>query len=115
MPKPWFGKPGRGMHVHIGLFNQKTEENTFYDPEGYAHISQKCRYFIGGLLEHAEALCAIMAPTVNSYKRLVPGYEAPVYVTWSKRNRSALVRVPEYFPGKEQEARIEFRDRKSVV
>jgi glutamine synthetase len=109
MPKPWFGKPGSGMHVHIGLFNPKTEENVFYDPKGYAHISQKCRYFIGGLLEHAEALCAIVAPTVNSYKRLVPGYEAPVYVTWSKRNRSALVRVPEYFPGKEQEARIEFR------
>jgi len=109
MPKPWLGKPGSGMHVHIGLFNPKTGENTFYDSKGYAHLSQKCRYFIGGLLEHAGALCAIVAPTVNSYKRLVPGYEAPVYVTWSKRNRSALIRVPEYFPGKENEARIEFR------
>jgi glutamine synthetase len=77
--------------------------------EGYAHLSQKCRYFIGGLLEHARALCALVAPTVNSYKRLVPGYEAPVYITWSRRNRSALVRVPEYFPGKEKEARIELR------
>lgn len=109
MPKPWFGKPGNGMHVHLGLFNAKTEENIFYDQKGYAHISQKCRYFIGGILEHAKALCAIVAPTINSYKRLVPGYEAPVYVTWSKRNRSALIRVPEYFPGKEAEARIEFR------
>ncbi len=109
MPKPWHGKPGNGMHVHLGLTNPKTEENLFYDPKGYAYLSQKCRYFIGGLLEHARALCAIAAPTVNSYKRLVPGYEAPVYVAWSKRNRSALIRVPEYFPGKEKEARIEFR------
>jgi glutamine synthetase len=109
MPKPWYGKPGSGMHVHLGLFSPKKEENLFYDPKGYAHLSQKCRYFIGGLLEHAEALCAIVAPSVNSYKRLVPGYEAPVYITWSKRNRSALIRVPEYFPGKEKEARIEFR------
>jgi len=109
MPKPWFGKAGNGMHVHLGLFNSKTGRNQFYDSNGYAYISQKCRYFIGGLLEHARALCAIVAPTVNSYKRLVPGYEAPVYVTWSKRNRSALIRVPEYFPGKEREARIEFR------
>jgi len=109
MPKPWHGKPGSGMHIHLGLFNPKTGENLFYDSKGYAHLSQKCRYFIGGLLEHARALCAIVAPTVNSYKRLVPGYEAPVYVAWSKRNRSALIRVPEYFPGKEKEARIEFR------
>lgn len=109
MPKPWFGKAGSGMHVHLGLFDLKTGKNKFYDPNGYAHLSQECRYFIGGLLEHARALCAIVAPTVNSYKRLVPGYEAPVYVAWSKRNRSALVRVPEYFPGKESEARIEFR------
>ncbi|MGQ9530793.1 MAG: type I glutamate--ammonia ligase [Candidatus Bathycorpusculaceae bacterium] len=109
MPKPWFGRAGNGMHVHLGLFNPKSGRNIFYDPKGYAHISQKCRYFIGGILEHARALCAVVAPTVNSYKRLVPGYEAPVYVTWSKRNRSALIRVPEYFPGKEKEARVEFR------
>ncbi len=109
MPKPWFGKPGNGMHVHMGLFNPKTGTNHFYDPKGYAHVSQKCRYFIGGILEHARALCATVAPTVNSYKRLVPGYEAPVYIAWSKRNRSALIRVPEYFPEKEKEARIEFR------
>lgn len=109
MPKPWFGRPGNGMHVHLGLFDAETGKNLFYDRDGYAYISQKCRYFIGGILEHARALCAVVAPTVNSYKRLVPGYEAPVYITWSKKNRSALIRVPEYFPGKEKEARIEFR------
>ncbi len=109
MPKPWLGKPGSGMHIHMGLFNPKTGENHFYDQKGYAHISQKCRYFIGGILDHARALCTIVAPTINSYKRLVPGYEAPVYITWSKRNRSALVRIPEYFPEKEKEARVEFR------
>jgi len=109
MPKPWHGKPGSGMHIHLGLFNPKTGKNPFYDPEGYAHISQTCRYFIGGLLEHAKALCAIVAPTVNSYKRLVPGYEAPVYIAWSKRNRSALVRIPAFSSENEKEARIEFR------
>jgi glutamine synthetase len=109
MPKPWHGKAGSGMHIHMGLFHPKTGENHFFDSKSYAHISQKCRYFIGGILEHAKALCAVVAPSVNSYKRLVPGYEAPVYVAWSKRNRSALIRVPEYFPEKEKEARIEFR------
>jgi len=109
MPKPWHGKPGSGMHIHLGLCNPKTGKNPFYDPEGYAYISQTCRYFIGGLLEHSKALCAIVAPTINSYKRLVPGYEAPVYIAWSKRNRSALVRVPAFSPENEKEARIEFR------
>lgn len=109
MPKPWLGKPGSGMHIHLGLFDPKTGKNHFYDSKSYGHISQKCRYFIGGILEHAQALCAVVAPSVNSYKRLVPGYEAPVYVAWSKRNRSALIRVPEYFPEKEKEARFEFR------
>ncbi|MEM2439965.1 MAG: type I glutamate--ammonia ligase [Candidatus Bathyarchaeia archaeon] len=109
MPKPWSGKPGNGMHIHLGLFDTKTGRNLFYDKNGYAYLSQKCHYFIGGILDHARALCAIVAPTVNSYKRLVPGYEAPVYITWSRKNRSALIRVPEYFPGKENEARIEFR------
>jgi glutamine synthetase len=109
MPKPWFGKAGSGMHIHLGLLNPKTGENPFYDPNGYAYISQKCRYFIGGLLEHARALCAIVAPSVNSYKRLVPGYEAPVYIAWSKRNRSALVRVPAFPKDNSNEARIEFR------
>jgi glutamine synthetase len=109
MPKPWHGKPGSGMHIHLGLFNHRTGKNPFYDPEGYACISQTCRYFIGGLLEHAKALCAIVAPTINSYKRLVPGFEAPVYIAWSKKNRSSLVRVPAFSVKNEKEARIEFR------
>jgi len=109
MPKPWVGKAGNGMHVHLGLFSSKNGKNMFFDPKGYACVSQTCRYFIGGLLEHARALSAVVSPTVNSYKRLVPGYEAPVYLAWSRRNRSALIRVPEYFPGKENEARIEYR------
>jgi glutamine synthetase len=109
MPKPWHGKAGSGMHIHLGLWNPKKKQNPFYDQKGYAYISQECRYFVGGLLEHAKALCAIIAPSVNSYKRLVPGYEAPVYVAWSKRNRSALVRVPAFNPQNGNEARIEFR------
>jgi len=109
MPKPLFGKAGNGMHVHLGLFSAKNGKNLFFDPKGYACLSETCRYFIGGLLDHARALSAIVSPTVNSYKRLVPGYEAPVYLAWSRRNRSALVRVPEYFPGKENEARVEYR------
>jgi len=109
MPKPWLGKAGNGMHVHLGLFSKRDEKNLFFDPEGYACLSQTCRYFIGGLLEHARVLSAVVSPSVNSYKRLVPGYEAPVYLAWSRRNRSALVRVPEYFPGRENEARIEYR------
>ncbi len=107
MPKPWFGRAGNGMHIHVGL--RRGDENLFFDPDGYAGISQECRYFIGGILYHARALSAIVAPTVNSYKRLVPGYEAPVYITWSRRNRSALIRIPEYYPGLKREARIEFR------
>jgi len=109
MPKPWHGKAGSGMHIHLGLSSKKTGRNPFYDSGGYAYISQICRYFIGGLLEHAKALCAVVAPSVNSYKRLVPGYEAPVYVAWSRRNRSALVRVPAFLKENEGEARIEFR------
>jgi glutamine synthetase len=109
MPKPWQGRAGSGMHIHLGLTNLGTGKNPFYDRDGYAHISQQCRYFIGGILEHARSLCAIAAPTVNSYKRLVPGYEAPVYIAWSRRNRSALVRVPAFSPERKEEARIEFR------
>jgi glutamine synthetase len=109
MPKPWFGKAGSGMHIHIGLVHPKTGANPFYDVNGDGHITQKCRYFIGGLLEHAAALCAMVAPSVNSYKRLVPGFEAPVYVAWGKKNRSALVRIPAFSSSDSKEARIEFR------
>jgi glutamine synthetase len=109
MPKPWHGKAGSGMHIHLGLTSTTTGKNPFYDPNGYAYTSQKCRYFIGGILDHAKALCAIVAPTINSHKRLVPGYEAPVYIAWSKRNRSALIRVPAFAKENKPEARIEFR------
>lgn len=109
MPKPWHGMPGNGMHVHVDLAYKNGKGNVFYDPDEHGGLSQFCLYFLGGLLEHARALCAVVAPTVNSYKRLVPGYEAPVYVAWSKRNRSALVRVPGYFPGNSEEIRLEFR------
>ena len=109
MPKPWHGKAGSGMHIHLGLTDARTGKNPFYDAGGYAYVSQTCRYFIGGILEHARALCAVVAPTVNSYKRLVPGYEAPVYIAWSKRNRSSLVRIPAFPPQNGGEARIEFR------
>lgn len=109
MPKPWIDLAGNGMHVHVGLFQKNRKRNTFYSGKGYAHMSQTCRYFVGGILHHARALSAIVAPTVNSYKRLIPGYEAPVYITWSRRNRSALVRIPEYFPTDRNEVRLEFR------
>jgi glutamine synthetase len=109
MPKPWHGKAGSGMHIHLGLTETRTGKNPFHDAEGYAYVSQTCRHFIGGILEHARALCAVVAPTVNSYKRLVPGYEAPVYIAWSRRNRSSLVRIPAFPQQNGNEARIEFR------
>lgn len=92
MPKPIFGDNGSGMHVHQSLW--KDEKPLFYDGEGYAGISQMARYYIGGLLSHAPALLALVAPTTNSYKRLVPGFEAPVNLVFSKGNRSAAVRIP---------------------
>lgn len=111
MPKPIFGDNASGMHTHQSLW--KGGKNSFYDPDDeYAEISQVCRYYIGGLMEHSRALAAIVAPTTNSYKRLVPGYEAPVYIAWSKRNRSANVRVPVYHKGTEyamKTKRVEFR------
>jgi len=110
MPKPLAMDNGSGMHVNISIWNHGT--NMFYDSnDEYAELSQLGRYFAGGILEHAESLCAIVAPTTNSYRRLVPGYEAPVYIAWSKGNRSAIIRVPVYFKGKEQakSKRIEFR------
>ena len=92
MPKPFFGVNGSGMHVHQSLF--KNGKNIFYDPDGQDEISQEARYFIGGLLNHSKALSAVVAPTVNSYKRLVPGYEAPCYISYGLKNRSTLVRIP---------------------
>lgn len=92
MPKPVFGINGSGMHTHISLF--KNGKNVFYDPKGKCELSKEALYFIGGLLRHAKGFTAITNPLVNSYKRLTPGYEAPVYIAWSERNRSPLIRVP---------------------
>jgi glutamine synthetase len=92
MPKPIFGINGSGMHTHQSLF--KGETNAFYDPEAEGQLSDTARYYIGGLLKHAGGFCAITNPLVNSYKRLVPGFEAPTNIAWSERNRSPLVRVP---------------------
>ncbi len=111
MPKPLFGENGSGMHVHQSLWDIKKNKNAFYDSSMKRSdgMSDTALYFIGGLLSHAKALAAIVAPTVNSYKRLVPGYEAPVYISWAHKNRSALIRVPEYHPGMEKAMRAEFR------
>src|SRR5262252_2582654 len=107
MPKPIFGQNGSGMHTHQSLF--KDGRNAFYDADDKYFLSDTGKAFIAGQLHHAREICAIFAQWVNSYKRLVPGYEAPVYVAWSRRNRSALVRVPLYHPGKEVATRMELR------
>ncbi len=106
MPKPLFGDNGSGMHTHQSLW--KNGQNIFYDPKGYALLSETAQYYIGGLLKHANALMAFCAPTVNSYKRLVPGFEAPVNLAYSQRNRSAAVRIPMYTDNPKSK-RIEFR------
>jgi glutamine synthetase len=107
MPKPLFGVNGSGMHVHQSLF--KGERNAFFEPDDEYQLSPMCKGYIAGLLRHAPEITAITNQWVNSYKRLVPGYEAPVYITWARRNRSTLVRVPMYKPGKEKATRIEYR------
>ncbi len=107
MPKPIFGQNGSGMHTHQSLF--KGDRNTFFDAKSKDNLSEIARHYIAGLLRHAKEISLIFAQTVNSYKRLVPGYEAPVYIAWSRRNRSALVRVPDYHPGQEKATRCEFR------
>src|SRR5918996_4259641 len=99
MPKPLFGENGSGMHTHQSLF--KDGRNAFFDPDDKYFLSDTGKAYIAGQLRHAREITSIFAQWVNSYKRLVPGYEAPVYVAWSRRNRSALVRVPLYHPGKE--------------
>jgi glutamine synthetase len=106
MPKPIFGDNGSGMHCHQSLW--KDGSNLFYDEKGYAQLSQTAKYYIGGLLLHAPALLALCAPTTNSYRRLVPGYEAPVNLVYSQRNRSAAVRIPVYSKSAKSK-RIEFR------
>jgi glutamine synthetase len=107
MPKPLNGQNGSGMHTHMSLF--KGQKNAFFDPNDRYYLSDIAKGFIAGLLRHAPEITLITSPTVNSYKRLIPGYEAPVYITWALRNRSDLIRVPMYKPGKEKSTRIEFR------
>ncbi|MEE8473284.1 MAG: type I glutamate--ammonia ligase [Dehalococcoidia bacterium] len=106
MPKPLFEDNGSGMHTHQSLF--KNGSNIFFDPKGYALISQIAKYYIGGLLKHSHSLCAFVAPTTNSYRRLVPGYEAPVNLAYSARNRSACIRIPMYTDNPKAK-RIEYR------
>lgn len=107
MPKPIFGQNGSGMHTHQSLF--KGDKNIFFDANDKYYLSQKAKSYIAGILKHAPEITLICNQWVNSYKRLVPGYEAPVYICWARKNRSALVRVPMYKPGKEKATRIEFR------
>jgi glutamine synthetase len=106
MPKPMFGDNGSGMHVHMSLWNGTN--NLFYDKNGYALISDSARWYIGGLIKHAAALLAFAAPTTNSYRRLVPGYEAPINLIYSQRNRSAICRIPMYSTSPKAK-RLEFR------
>ena len=106
MPKPMYGDNGSGMHVHMSLWNEGT--NLFFDANGYALLSDTARWYIGGLIKHAAALLAIAAPTTNSYRRLVPGYEAPINLVYSQRNRSAICRIPMYSKSPKAK-RIEFR------
>ncbi len=107
MPKPLFGENGSGMHCHQSLF--KNGKNAFFDASDPHSLSKECKSYIAGLLKHAKEFVCVTNQWVNSYKRLVPGYEAPVYIAWAQRNRSALIRVPLYKPGKEAATRIELR------
>jgi glutamine synthetase len=107
MPKPVYGINGSGMHVHQSLF--KGDRNAFFDAKDSYHLSSIARCYIAGLLKHSPEITSVCNQWVNSYKRLVPGYEAPIYVSWARRNRSDLIRVPEYRPGREKATRIEFR------
>ena len=108
MPKPLFGENGSGMHTHISFFRNGT--NAFYDKDDPNNISEEGKAFIAGILRHAPEFCAITNQSINSYKRLVPGYEAPVYIAWSNANRSALVRIPNFRPGNENATRMELRN-----
>jgi len=107
MPKPLMGQNGSGMHTHQSLF--KGDKNIFFDPNDKYHLSREGKAYIAGILKHAPEFTSIICQWVNSYKRLVPGYEAPVYISWAMRNRSTLVRVPMYKPGKEKATRVELR------
>lgn len=107
MPKPIFGENGSGMHIHQSLF--KGEKNSFFNADDEYSLSDLAKGYIAGQLRHSREICSVFAQSVNSYKRLVPGFEAPVYIAWARRNRSALIRVPMYQPGKELATRMEYR------
>ncbi len=107
MPKPLNGENGNGMHVHQSLW--RGEENAFFDEDGKYYLSENARSYVGGLMTHIAEITSILNQWVNSFKRLVPGYEAPVYLVWGQKNRSTLVRIPEYKPGNEKATRIEVR------
>ncbi len=109
MPKPFFGINGSGMHVHQSLWDTKKGSNAFRDPKDPYGLSETARQYIAGTLTHARGMIAILAPLVNSYKRLVPGYEAPVYIGWARINRSALIRIPQISKGSTNSTRIELR------
>ena len=109
MPKPLHGIAGSGMHVHQSLFRVGTHQNLFYSDDDPYCLSELAKHFLAGQLYHARGMCGIVSPLTNSYKRLVPGYEAPVYITWARINRSGLIRIPKLTPGNPQAARIELR------
>ncbi len=109
MPKPIYGINGSGMHTHQSLADLKTGVNLFYDKESEYHLSKLARNYIAGLLKHARGMSALLSPLVNSYKRLVPGYEAPVYICWARINRSALIRIPQTSRGRPEGTRAELR------
>ncbi|MFH1713290.1 MAG: type I glutamate--ammonia ligase [Candidatus Jacksonbacteria bacterium] len=109
MPKPIFGIAGSGMHTHQSLFNLNDDKNLFYDEKGHYNLSDIAQKFMAGILHHIKEICALVAPTVNSYKRLTPGYEAPVYICWARQNRSALIRIPRTTLGKTIATRFELR------
>lgn len=109
MPKPLKNAAGSGMHVHQSLFKKNKKENLFYRKDDSYQLSPIAYNFIAGQMKHIKAMCAILSPTVNSYKRLISGFEAPIYITWASMNRSALIRVPRWFKNKPQAARLELR------
>jgi len=108
MPKPVFGINGSGMHCHQSI-SDRQGNNLFFDATDDMHLSKIACSFVAGQLAHARALAAVVAPTVNSYKRLVPGYEAPVYIGWARQNRSALIRIPRFTEGRDKAVRAELR------
>jgi glutamine synthetase len=109
MPKPVFGIAGNGMHTHQSLWSIAEGRNIFYDPHDQYGLSEVAKYYIAGQLAHAKGICAVLSPLINSYKRLVAGFEAPVYVSWARTNRSALIRIPKITGGKFEATRVELR------